>query len=173
MPATQLFFFHLILWSGLECIFAANSWVVAMDSQTDSGNWWGFLQTSWWWQSQVYSVLSSLTRVYRDTSSSPYSNRGQNRRRGLSSAGVLNCWGDRMLTFSRNRTFSHALTAVSYPACRWFFCHPLRLFQTSLRIFQTSSWSLATLFQGYVSSFLGGIDWFDDWAFGLEYQELW
>ncbi len=77
MPATQLYNFPLILWSGLEYIFAANSWVVAMDSQTDSGNWWGFLQTSWWWQSQDYSVQSSLTRVYRDTSSSPYSNRGQ------------------------------------------------------------------------------------------------
>ena len=24
---------------GLECIFAAHRWVIAMDSQTDSGNW--------------------------------------------------------------------------------------------------------------------------------------
>ncbi len=27
--------------------------------------------------------------------------------------------------------------------------------------------------QGSLSSFLGGIDWFDSWAFGLDYQALW
>ena len=56
---------HFILWSDLECIFAVHRRVIAMDSQTDSGNWWGFSHSSRWWQSQDYPVQSSLTRIYK------------------------------------------------------------------------------------------------------------
>jgi hypothetical protein len=40
---------------------------------------------------------------------------------------------------SNCRTTSHVLISVIYPVYKWFFCHPLNLFQKS-------SWLLTTLF---------------------------
>jgi hypothetical protein len=37
-----------------------------MDSQTDCVNWWGLSQSSWWWQSQNYSLQSSLGRIRQE-----------------------------------------------------------------------------------------------------------
>ena len=55
---------HTFIRSGL--CFQENRWVIAMDSQTDCGNWWGFSQSTWWWQSEEYPVQSVVGRIWQE-----------------------------------------------------------------------------------------------------------
>ncbi len=87
--------------------------------------------------------------------------------------------GQKTQTFGHSRVV-HMCIVVSVCLWLWFppsyclwLCLPPSCFTVFFCLLQEVKREVQRIHQGILSSFFLGIDWFDSWSFGLDYQVLW